>query len=78
MIGCREKANFPHAGPGLIGGTPSEGGLSKGYWPYLREFRRKTKKSEWIGSQARTSTEPVISRLPVRAHKCSATGMASF
>ena len=30
FLGCRDKANWLHMGPGLTGGVPSMGGLSKG------------------------------------------------
>ena len=39
------KANCPLVGPGPIGGMPSVGGLLRDPSPYLREFRKKSRKT---------------------------------
>ena len=45
-LGCGIKGNCPHVGPGPAGGEcPSTGVFLRDPSPYLREFRRKTKKN---------------------------------
>ena len=39
------ESNCPPAGPGTIGEVPSVGDLLKNPRPYLREFRRKPRKT---------------------------------
>ena len=45
LVGCRLKANCPLVGPGPIGGVPSVGVFQRDPSPYLREFRRKPRKT---------------------------------
>ena len=47
FVGCRFKANCPLVGPGPFGGVPSVGGgvFLRDPSPYLREFRRKPRKT---------------------------------
>ena len=56
----------PLVGPRTIGGVPSEGGLSKGFYPVItRVSENTTENSEQLGRQARPGFEPGTSRLPV-------------
>ena len=43
--GCRYESNCPLVGPGTVDGLPSVGVFLKDPSPYLREFRRKPRKT---------------------------------
>ena len=45
LLGWRFKGNGPLVGPGPIRGMPSTGVLLRDSRPYLREFRRKPRKT---------------------------------
>ena len=45
LVDCRVKTNCPLVRPGAIGGMPSVGLLKDLIIPYLREFRRKPRKT---------------------------------
>ena len=47
LIGCADKANCLHVGPGPMGGGNAlRESFSNGSNPYLREFRRKPRKTQ--------------------------------
>ena len=45
LVGCRLKADCPLMGPGPVEGVPSVGVFQRDPSPYLREFRRKPRKT---------------------------------
>ena len=45
IVGCRNKADFRHVGPGSIGECPPWGVFLRDPSPYLSEFRRKPQKT---------------------------------
>ena len=55
MDGCRYESNCPLVGPGTIGGVPSVGVFLRYPSPYLREFRRKPRKTPngWVDKRDR-------------------------
>ena len=73
-MGCRNKANCPHVGPGPRGNVLREG-LFKGSQPvFMRVPEKTTENSERPGRQARSEIELGTSRLTVQR---SATGGAN-
>ena len=45
VVDCWDKANCPHVGPGPMGDMLSVGAFLRDPSPYLREFRRKPRKT---------------------------------
>ena len=45
LVGCRLKSIFPLMGPGTIGCRPCMGAFLRDPSPYLREFKKKTRKT---------------------------------
>ena len=45
LVGCRTDANCPLMGPALTGGIPPWGVFLRNPSPYLREIRRKPRKT---------------------------------
>ena len=63
MDGCRYESNCPLVGPRPVGGEPSAGVFLRDPSPYLREFRRKPRKTpnDWVDKRDRelNPTPPV-------------------
>ena len=47
VVGCRFESNCPLVGPGIIGGMLSVGVFLRDPNPYLREFWRKPRKTQY-------------------------------
>ena len=64
MLVFEYEFNCLHEKPGTVGGMPSMGGFLRVPSPYLREFRRKPRKTVTLGDNAVFITTPPRVSLP--------------